>query len=108
MVAKNKRLTIILVTYNSSDVIKGCLDKLNHDMYDIFVVDNALDEETKSVVLNKTVTNNQISLHYDTEPKAGIVFARNKCVALFQEADADFLLFIDDDTKTYLQQSSTS
>lgn len=66
----------------------------------IFVVDNALDEETKSVVLNKTITNNQISLHYDTEPKAGIVFARNKCVALFQEADADFLLFIDDDEWT--------
>lgn len=75
--------------------------EINEDVrVTIFIVDNAVDEETKLVVFNKEVTNNKISLHYTTEPQPGIVFARNKCVDLFYQVNADFLLFIDDDEWT--------
>lgn len=63
----------------------------------IVVVDNATDEDTKTVVTSKAATANRMSIIYATEPKRGIIFARNKCVSFFQSLNADFLLFIDDD-----------
>ncbi len=43
-------LTIIILTYNSSQVIKQCLESFNTDNYQIFVIDNASSDDTISIV----------------------------------------------------------
>lgn len=46
-----KNLTIIIVTFNSSEVIANCLSKLNVKKYDVIVVDNASTDNTVEIVL---------------------------------------------------------
>jgi N-acetylglucosaminyl-diphospho-decaprenol L-rhamnosyltransferase len=45
-----KNLTIIILTYNSAHLIKGCLSKLNLTKYKVIVVDNASKDDTTSIV----------------------------------------------------------
>jgi GT2 family glycosyltransferase len=49
----NKDLTIIIVTFNSSQVIEQCLSRLNAAKYDILVVDNASFDNTSQIVRDK-------------------------------------------------------
>ena len=43
-------LTIIILTYNSSQIIKKCLESFTTDNYQIFVIDNASSDDTISIV----------------------------------------------------------
>ncbi len=43
-------LTIIIVTFNSSDVITSCLNKINFDKYSVAVVDNASTDDTSEII----------------------------------------------------------
>ncbi len=45
-----KDLTIIIVTYNSSQIIKNCLSNINFDKYDVVIVDNASLDNTINLV----------------------------------------------------------
>lgn len=45
-----KELSIIIVTFDSSVVIKQCLERLNFDKYQVFVVDNASSDNTVEIV----------------------------------------------------------
>ena len=61
-----KDLTIIIVTFNSSEVIGKCLENLNADKYDILVVDNTSSDDTYKIVENsfpkvEIIRNNQNS-----------------------------------------------
>ena len=49
----NKDLTIIIVTFNSSEVIERCLSRLNAAKYDVVVVDNASQDNTTQIVRDK-------------------------------------------------------
>ena len=43
-------LTIIILTYNSSQIIKQCLDSFNNNNYQVIVVDNASSDETLQII----------------------------------------------------------
>jgi succinoglycan biosynthesis protein ExoM len=64
---------------------------------EVLVVDNACDEEARSVVEAAQRTDFPFALTYVEEPEPGIVAARNRCVAFFLNSGADALAFIDDD-----------
>lgn len=46
----NKQLTIVIVTYNSEQVIKNCLSQIDFNLYDVIVVDNASLDSTLQIV----------------------------------------------------------
>lgn len=48
--AKMQDLTIIILTYNSSQIIKQCLDSFNNNNYQVIVVDNASSDETLQII----------------------------------------------------------
>lgn len=48
--ANQKKLTFIIVTYNSQNVISKCLSKINLDNYDVIVVDNNSSDSTTIMV----------------------------------------------------------
>jgi len=48
-----KNLTIIIVTYNSSNIIVDCINKINYNLYDIIVVDNASTDATVKIIETK-------------------------------------------------------
>ncbi len=62
----------------------------------ILVVDNAGEETTLDVV-NQIKENSPYKVNYFHEARAGIVFARNRCVEEFLKTDSQNLFFIDDD-----------
>ncbi len=45
-----KDLAIIIVTYNSSEIIKNCLTNLNTTKYDVIVVDNGSTDDSHEIV----------------------------------------------------------
>jgi len=50
MIKKIKKLSIIIVTFESSQIIKSCLERLNCNKYDVFVVDNNSKDNTTKIV----------------------------------------------------------
>ncbi|MGI9423653.1 MAG: glycosyltransferase family 2 protein [Hyphomicrobiaceae bacterium] len=67
-----------------------------HDVQ-VLVVDNACDPEIRTLVdgIGQTCP---FQLTYSEEARRGIVAARNRCVDIFLQTDAECLLFIDDDS----------
>jgi len=49
----NKDLTIIIVTFNSAEIIEQCLSHLNAEKYDVMVIDNASLDNTSQIVREK-------------------------------------------------------
>lgn len=47
---QKKNLTIIIVTYDSSNVIKECLDRIDLAKYPVIVVDNNSSDDTRKIV----------------------------------------------------------
>ena len=48
----SKNCTIIIVTYNSSQLIKFCLQNINLEQYRVILVDNASSDNTLEIVVN--------------------------------------------------------
>lgn len=48
----NKELTIIIVTFNSAEIIEKCLKSFDISKYDIFVIDNNSADKTVEIVKN--------------------------------------------------------
>ncbi|MES2677074.1 MAG: glycosyltransferase family 2 protein [Pseudomonadota bacterium] len=46
----NKNLTIIIVSFNSSKIIKSCLEKINFSKYNVVMVDNASSDDVVQIV----------------------------------------------------------
>jgi len=46
----NKNLTIIIVSFNSSKIIKSCLEKINFSKYNVVMVDNASSDDVLQIV----------------------------------------------------------
>ena len=45
-----KNLTIIIVTYNSSNIIADCINKINYNLHDVIIVDNASTDNTVALI----------------------------------------------------------
>ena len=48
----NKELTIIIVTFNSAEIIADCLKSFDISKYDVFVIDNNSSDKTVEIVKN--------------------------------------------------------
>ncbi len=57
-----KKLTIIIVTFQSSKIIAFCLQKLNREKYDIIVVDNNSSDKTAEIAAKFLPQSNVIKL----------------------------------------------
>lgn len=97
-----KKATIAIITCRRPDGLRRLLHALARQIstddtkLDILVVDNACQPEIEELVRKHGETC-PFPIRYDSEPRSGIVHARNKCVDLFLDSDNEFLLFIDDD-----------
>jgi glycosyltransferase involved in cell wall biosynthesis len=92
------RLSLIVPTYNRSEYLKKSLpsflqQSLQSDLYELIVVDNNSNDDTKSVV-TQCLASAQCTWRYVFEGQQGLHHARNKGIA---EANGDILVFGDDD-----------
>lgn len=85
-----KDLSIIIVTFNSSEVIEKCLEKLNATKYDVIVVDNDSKDNTTAIVENKFP---QVKLIKNNK---NIGYGKANNVAL-RQANTDFALILNPD-----------
>ena len=86
----NKDLTIIIVTFNSSEVIEQCLCHLNAEKHDIIVIDNASKDNSCQIVREKFP---QIKLIQNDK---NIGYGRANNIALLQ-SKTDFALILNPD-----------
>ena len=68
-----KKLTFIITTFNSAEVIDTCLNKINFSNYEVIVIDNNSNDKTTEIVRQKyplvTLIKNKISkLFYNILP----------------------------------------
>ena len=86
----SKNLTIIILTFNSQDIIKECLSRVNFDKYKVVVVDNNSKDDTLKIV--------QENFHVDKlyQLPRNIGFGNANNVAL-QEVDSDYALVLNPD-----------
>ena len=93
------KLSIIIPTYNSSELIETCLcnicNKLkNTDRYEILVIDGASKDSTITIV--DRIAKQQKNISYISEKDKGIYDAMNRGIYL---AKGDFLYFLGADDK---------
>ncbi|MDF1694537.1 MAG: glycosyltransferase family 2 protein [Saprospiraceae bacterium] len=90
--------SIIICTYNRSEVISHCLESIvdfgGKYEYEVIVVDNGAGDSTKKIV-EQFITRID-KLRYVRELKVGLSYARNKGAL---EAKTDWLFYLDDDAK---------
>lgn len=92
-------LTIVICTYNRSNILKQCLDSLlkqttHHYAYSIIVVDNNSTDGTADLIHTYTLKYNNIT--YIKEFQQSLSIARNTGI---NNAQTEWILFLDDDTK---------
>lgn len=83
-------LTIIVLTYNSQEVIEGCLSNINYDKYKVIVVDNGSSDDCVKLVREK------FPLTHIIEIGKNIGFGRANNVAL-SKVDTEFALVLNPD-----------
>lgn len=93
-----RRITKILVaviTFRRPESLRETLDSLSEMHADVdwrlAIIDNDADQSARSIIEQV-----QIPLHYECEPKPGIVAARNRCLDLLLQDD-DAIALLDDD-----------
>ncbi len=87
---KHNKLSIIIVTFESSLVIRTCLEKINFKKYDVFVVDNNSQDDTTSIIKEDFPKVNLIKLNQN------IGYGRANNIAL-RQANTDYALIINPD-----------
>lgn len=91
-------LTIVICTYNRSNLLKKCLLSLKRQVLqnkntEIVVIDNSSTDNTKKVTTSFAGKDKKI--RYFVEKKIGLSYARNRG---WSEAKGDFVAYIDDDS----------
>lgn len=89
-------ISVIIATYRRSEILNRTLDSFNllqcKDLkWDLWVVDNADDPETKQIV---TSWNNKLPINYLVETKAGKNHALNHAIPMIK---GQLMVFTDDD-----------
>lgn len=90
-----KAISVILVTYNSSQCVESCLDSVfSQDFkdYEVIAIDNASTDGTKSIIKNRYPNIRLV----ENPNNLGPCYARNQGIA---KADGKFILCLDDDVK---------
>lgn len=85
-----KDLTIIIVTFNSSEVIGKCLESLNADKYDVVVVDNASSDNTCQIIATNFPKVKLI------QSGKNLGYGRGNNIAL-RQAETEFVLILNPD-----------
>ena len=98
MVNNNKKISVIICTYNRAEILKECLDSLLNSSFDqkafeIIVIDNNSTDLTKKVVKEHIIPDDV--LRYCLEKKQGLSFARNRG---WKEAKGLWVCYLDDDS----------
>lgn len=93
------RISIVVCTFNRSDVLQGCLESLENQTLDpacfeVLIVDNNSTDATKQV--GERFVKQNSNFHYCFEANQGLSHARNRGWA---EATGDWIGYIDDDAK---------
>lgn len=86
----DKNLTIIIVTFESSEVIEKCLSKINLSKYQVFVVDNNSQDNTVNIVEKEFPEVNLIKLD------SNVGYGRANNIAL-QKTTTDYALILNPD-----------
>lgn len=92
-------VTFIICTYNRvqylNDTLKSIFKCDYSDLhFELLVVDNNSEDQTKEVVQKYKKRNENIVVHYVQEPQQGLSYARNRGI---KEAEAEYVVFLDDD-----------
>jgi glucosyl-dolichyl phosphate glucuronosyltransferase len=95
------QLSVIVCTYNRSKLLQQCLDSLIKqtalpDTFEIIVVDNNSQDNTKSVAETFSKKYPQFTLKYLIEKEIGLSKARNTG---YKNANGEYVAYIDDDAK---------
>lgn len=93
------RISIIVCTYNRSEILPFCLESLaeqtlSPEWYEVIIVDNNSNDSTQEIASQYTETHQ--NFRYIKEPNQGLSYARNLG---WHEARTDWTVFIDDDAK---------
>jgi glycosyltransferase involved in cell wall biosynthesis len=93
------RISLVICTYNRSDLLDHCLracSELQSDpeVFEVLVIDNRSTDATPQIVQNWE--GNVVGLRCIREEKQGLSHARNRGI---EEAQSDWIYFIDDDAK---------
>ena len=99
--AKEPDVSVIVATYNRSEVLRGALESLLHQeaggtTYEVIVTDNNSTDDTRRVVEELRAQTQHIDLVYCFEGQQGVSYARNTAIA---HARAAILAFTDDDIR---------
>lgn len=94
-------ISIIICTYNRAQLLKKCIEsildnKYNPDKYEIVIVDNNSNDNTKEIA-EKFVESNS-NINYVVESKVGLSYARNRGIEI---SKGDIIAFLDDDTSIH-------
>lgn len=89
-------LSIIIVSWNVKDLLKKCLESIYRETknikYEVFVVDNASEDESVAMVQNEFPKVHLIA----NQENAGFAKANNQAI---QQAKGDFILLLNPDTE---------
>lgn len=93
------KISIIVCTYNRSELLLGCLHSLveqtlDTEDYEVIIVNNNSTDNTVETVGHFAKTYNHIHIRIVTELNQGLSFARNRG---WQEASGEYVAYIDDD-----------
>lgn len=93
----NANLTIIIVSYNSSEVIIDCLKSFDISKYQVYVVDNKSSDNTVQIVNNFKIQKNLHNLFIIQNDK-NMGFGRANNLVL-KNCETDFALILNPDAK---------
>lgn len=90
--------SVVITTHNRADLLRSCLKSLfqqtiDHNLFEIIVVDNCSTDNTKEVFESFRADEN---FHYYYEEQLGMNAARNLGL---KEAKGEYVAYIDDDAK---------
>jgi len=97
--SKHPQISIAICTFNRADYLKDTLNDLSDqtepaDSFEILVVNNNSSDHTQEVCAEFTAKHPKLNFRLVDEPKQGLSPARNRA---FREAEANYILYIDDD-----------
>lgn len=98
----NMDITIIIVSYNSTQTIVGCVDSVlstikNHT-FEIIISDNSTNNDTEDLVTTEYKNNKKVVYIHNSD---NLGFSKGNNVAVKKATKSEYVLFLNPDTKVY-------